>query len=174
MKRKRAAAAAMIVLLAGMTAYGIHSLREWIETDQNEGKAILEEELDSSGGDGNTSSENGEPYANEAAEDGETEDQWEKGYDLPVDSEEREEAEADCGKMLEKVLSADPEIARSGTVLTGEKAVGITENMAESGDPIAGFDIYYNMKNYEKMDRFLQDCGKGREHDLTGRRAQPS
>ena len=48
----------------------------------------------------------------------------EKGYDLPVDSEEREEAEADCGKMLEKVLSADPEIARSGTVLAGEKAVG--------------------------------------------------
>lgn len=91
----------------------------------------------------------------------------EKGYDLPVDSEEREEAEADCGKMLEKVLSADPEIARSGTVLAGEKVVGITENMAESGDPIAGFDIYYNMKNYEKMDRFLQNCGQGREGCIT-------
>lgn len=31
----------------------------------------------------------------------EAEEQWEKGYDLPVDVQEREEAETDCKKLME-------------------------------------------------------------------------
>ena len=30
----------------------------------------------------------------------EAEEQWEKGYDLPVDVQEREEAETDCKKLM--------------------------------------------------------------------------
>ena len=31
-------------------------------------------------------------------------EQWEKGYDLPVDEQEREEAETDCKKLMELYL----------------------------------------------------------------------
>ena len=31
-------------------------------------------------------------------------EQWEKGYDLPVDEQEREEAETDCKKLMEHYL----------------------------------------------------------------------
>ena len=31
-------------------------------------------------------------------------EQWEKGYDLPVDVQEREEAETDCKKLMELYL----------------------------------------------------------------------
>ena len=31
-------------------------------------------------------------------------EQWEKGYDLPVDEQEREEAETDCKELMERYL----------------------------------------------------------------------
>ena len=168
MKRKRAAAAAMIVLLAGMTVYGIHSLREWIETDQNEGKAILEEELDSSGGDGNTSSENGEPYANEAAEDGETEDQWEKGYDLPISDADRAEAESDCKAVMGSLSyiyqrAAAGVEAGSDVVLPDEILGQMKEVIGKTGVPVLTSESYSAMENYGQMDRFLKDCIEGQE-----------
>ena len=168
MKRKRAAAAAMIVLLAGMTGYGIHSLREWIETDQNEGKAILEEELDSSGGDGNTSSENGEPYANEAAEDGETEDQWEKGYDLPISDADRAEAESDCKAVMGSLSyiyqrAAAGVEAGSDVVLPDEILGQMKEVIGKTGVPVLTSESYSAMENYGQMDRFLKDCIEGQE-----------
>ena len=40
--------------------------------------------------------------------------QWEKGYDLPVDEQEREEAETDCKKLMELYLDIYEQPDRDG------------------------------------------------------------
>ncbi len=57
-------------------------------------------------------------------------EQWEKGYDLPVDEQEREEAETDCKKQMELYLdiyeTADKGIA-SNVVLDDQNGFGNSE-----------------------------------------------
>lgn len=168
MKRKRAAAAVMLALLAGVTAYGIHSLREWIEADQDEGKVVLEEEMANSSGDDNTEAGNGESYANGAAEDGEAEDQWEKGYDLPISDGDRAEAESDCRAVMDSVSdlyqrAAAGVEAGSDVVLTDEMLEQMKAVIGKTGVSALTSEAYSVMENYEQMDRFLRDSMAGKE-----------
>mgnify|MGYP000768730201 FL=1 len=56
-------------------------------------------------------------------------EQWEKGYDLPVDEPEREEAETDCKKLMELYFdiyeTADKGIA-SNVVLNDETVLELS------------------------------------------------
>lgn len=86
----------------------------------------------------------------------------EKGYDLPVDEEERDEAEQDCAAALELTKEFSQDAQDKGGVLTGDEAEQMADVLAEQGNPVTTFDIYQDMKNYEVMDAFLKDCENGR------------
>ena len=83
--------------------------------------------------------------------------QWEKGYNLPVDDKEREEAEEDCIRMAEAV--SDVYTLSDG--FSDETIQMMQEKAGETGEAVHSTLLYSNMENYEKMDGFLEECIKG-------------
>lgn len=86
----------------------------------------------------------------------------EKGYGLPVDEEEREEAEQECAAALELTKEFARAAQDAGGVLTEDEAEQMADVLAAQGNPVTTFDIYQDMKNCEVMDAFLEDCENGR------------
>lgn len=86
--------------------------------------------------------------------------QWEKGYDLPIEDSEKEEAVMDCKAVMETVAeiyrSADKGEA-SNVVLSDETMVQMKEVIKETGYPAISSETYSVMENYEKMEKFLSD-----------------
>lgn len=86
--------------------------------------------------------------------------QWEKGYDLPIEDCEKEEAVMDCKAVMEIVAeiyrSADKGEA-SNVVLSDETMVQMKEVIKETGYPAISSETYSVMENYEKMEKFLLD-----------------
>jgi len=78
-------------------------------------------------------------------------EQWEKGYDLPIDEREMDEAENDCSTMMEHIYEiykeADKGIA-SNVVLTDEVIFKLQKKLMETGYPVAVSVKYSNMGNY--------------------------
>ena len=108
-----------------------------------------------------------EVFSTEETESAEEEaaEQWEKGYDLPVDEQEREEAETDCKKLMEHYLdiyeTADKGIA-SNVVLDDQTVLEMQKKVKDAGYPIATMVTYSNMENYESVDSFLKECMEGK------------
>lgn len=96
---------------------------------------------------------------------GEAAEQWEKGYDLPIDEHEREEAETDCKKLMELYLdiykSADKGMA-SNVVLDEETVLEMQKKLTEAGYSVTTMVTYSNMENYESVDAFLKECMEGK------------
>ena len=92
-------------------------------------------------------------------------EQWEKGYNLPVDEQEREEAESDCKKVME-LISDIYEDAEKGTalnvILNDQIVYEMQKKVMEAGCPVATLVTYSNMGNYESMDNFLKQCIDGK------------
>lgn len=86
---------------------------------------------------------------------------YERGYDLPIDSEEQEEAEQDCAEMMEAIREIYEE-ADKGTsvnaVISQETAIKMQQIIAEKDVPaaVSGFDV--DMMNYDTMEKFLDDA----------------
>ena len=91
--------------------------------------------------------------------------QWEKGYDLPVDEQEREEADTDCKKQMELYIdiyeTADKGIA-SNVVLDDQTVLEMQKKLADAGCPVTTMVTYSNMENYESVDAFLKECMEGK------------
>lgn len=92
-------------------------------------------------------------------------EQWEKGYDLPVDVQEREEAETDCKKLMELYFdiyeSADKGMA-SNVVLDDQTVLEMQKKLTDAGCPVTTMITYSNMENYESVDSFLKECMEGK------------
>ncbi|MBP3457953.1 MAG: hypothetical protein J6K58_01965 [Lachnospiraceae bacterium] len=101
----------------------------------------------------------------EAKGDGEEAEQWVKGYDLPVNQREREEAENDCRKMMELISDiyrdADKGTA-SNVVLKDETILEMQKKVMKTGCPVAASVVYSNLGNYESVDDFLEECMDGK------------
>ena len=95
----------------------------------------------------------------------ETREQWEKGYNLPLDEAEQEEAATQCKEMMKKIQdiykSADKGTA-SNAVLQDETMLGMQKAMMETGSPVSATVPYSDMENYENAEQFLIDCEKGK------------
>jgi hypothetical protein len=93
-------------------------------------------------------------------------EQWEKGYDLPVDEQEREESETDCKKLMEFYFdiyeTTDKEIA-SNVVLDDETVLEMQRKLKDAGCPVTTMVTYSNMENHESVDSFLKECKEGKE-----------
>ncbi len=92
-------------------------------------------------------------------------EQWEKGYDLPVDEQEREEAETDCKKLMERYLdiyeTADKGIA-SNVVLDDQTVLEMQKKVKDTGYPIATMVTYSNMGIMKVSIVFLKNVWKGK------------
>ena len=92
-------------------------------------------------------------------------EQWEKGYDLPIDKREMDEAENDCNAMMGHIYeiynTADKGTA-SNIVLSDEIIFEMQKKLMKTGYPVATLLTYSNMINYESMDVFLEDCKAGK------------
>ncbi len=103
-----------------------------------------------------TESAEGEPNA---------EKQEEKGYDLPVDPQERKEAEENCKKMMNLVREIYEQADKGSSlnaVLSDKALSAMRDKLKESGVPVTAPGLYANMENFESVDNFLQECVEGR------------
>lgn len=101
----------------------------------------------------------------EGREDNDKKGRWEKGYDLPVDENERKEAEADLRAALELTGDIYQEADKgdaSNVVLSEEVLIQLKEKLKTMGMPVAGSEPYQVMENWQEMERFLQDAGVGK------------
>lgn len=93
------------------------------------------------------------------------EEQWKKGYDLPVDEQEEKEAKNDCRKKMELISdiyqTADKGTA-SNVVLREETIMEMQKRLMDTGCPVAVPIPYANMENYERMNAFLHACMEGK------------
>ena len=99
-------------------------------------------------------------HKNTVAEDKES---YERGYNLPIDSAEQEEAEKDCAEMMEAIRDIYEE-ADKGTsinaVISQETAIKMQQIIAEKDVPaaVSGFDV--DMMNYDAMEDFLDEASE--------------
>lgn len=94
------------------------------------------------------------------------EERWEKGYDLPIEEEKKEEAETNCFVIMDSFsdiyIHADKGDA-SNVVLSDETLEQMQDVVSKSGYPVITSEEYCTMSNYEKMDQFLKDCMNGKD-----------
>lgn len=94
---------------------------------------------------------------------------YERGYDLPIDSAEQEEAEKDCAEMM-KAIRGIYEEADKGTsinaVISQETAIKMQQTIAEKDVPVAvsGFDV--DMINYNAVEDFLDEASAGNQSEI--------
>ncbi len=92
-------------------------------------------------------------------------EEWEKGYGLPVDEQEEQEAANDCRAMMEHIFEIYREADKGTTVnvvLTDETILELQKKLMETGYPVATLRTYSNMGNYKRVDSFLEDCTAGK------------
>lgn len=91
--------------------------------------------------------------------------QTEKGYDLPVEVGEREEAERDCFAKLQLVRDLFPAY-RGGddsSEISDEQIERAADRIAEDGCCVMAVGEYAGMENYERLEAFLERAAKGEE-----------
>lgn len=99
----------------------------------------------------------------------EKEESLEKGYNLPLESAVKEEAEKDCIQAMEKIRSVYMEADKGdafNTVLSKETILQIFDILKETGCPVTAVSFHYTMGNYEKMEAFLADCLNGKKSNI--------
>ena len=96
-----------------------------------------------------------------------TEKEWKHiygGYDLPVNDVEREEAEADCKRVMELIFSIYEQADKgkaSNVVLSDEIVLEMQNKIKKTGCPVYTVVLYSNMENEKKMENFLKACMEG-------------
>ncbi len=90
----------------------------------------------------------------------------EKDYDLPIDARQRAEAEEDCKEMMGLILelykNADKGCAPN-VVIADEVIDQMVEKLKATGCPVTITEIYSNMENYTKLEKFLNAAAAGRD-----------
>lgn len=91
-------------------------------------------------------------------------EQNKKGYNLPIDVQERKEGTEDCKKMMELIreiyVSADKGSSLN-VVLSEEVLSAMQDKLGETDKPVTTTGIYAGMGNFESVDKFLQKCAGG-------------
>lgn len=91
--------------------------------------------------------------------------QMEKGYDLPVDDNEKEEAETDCKNIMELLSDIYVNADKGDTlnvILSDETIFAMQDKIKQTKYPVTTMVMYSNMENYKEIDRFLKECMKGK------------
>lgn len=94
---------------------------------------------------------------------------YKKGYNLPIENEEREEAEEDCIAVLNYLQDIYAEVDKGDTtnvVLADSDMEQIKRKLGREGAPVISSEAYSVMENYQVMDNFLQSLEQGVEGDV--------
>lgn len=98
-----------------------------------------------------------------------TEEEWETWYGLPVSGDEREEAETECGRAMNRIADiyavADKGEA-SNVVLSGETVAQMVARLKETAYTVISMEPYSDMENFEEMDRFLKKAAAGEPGEM--------
>lgn len=89
----------------------------------------------------------------------------EKGYNLPVGKERKQEAEKDIRTRMEEiqdVFCIEKEV-ESNTILSKESIEKLKKELQKEGKPVADSQRYSQMENYEAMESFLLACREGKK-----------
>lgn len=110
----------------------------------------------------------GDPVADESGvpetETGQRKDH-DKGYDLPIDDAEKEEAERECDEIMGRIKDIYAESDKGGdinTVVSDETILRMKGAIKDTGVPVIDPGQYPMMENHQEMDRFLEESGQGR------------
>lgn len=94
------------------------------------------------------------------------EEQWKKGYNLPIGDGEKKEAADECIKMMDLISdiykSADKGEA-TNVILSDQTLFAMRDRIKQAGDPVCANVTYSSMKNHKQVDRFLKDCKNGKQ-----------
>lgn len=88
----------------------------------------------------------------------------EKGYDLPVSDQDRDEAERDSYqlmKLIEDIYRNADKGNSSNVVLSDDTIKQMILEIKEQGCPVISSEMYSNMKNYKEVERFLINAESG-------------
>lgn len=91
---------------------------------------------------------------------------WKKGYDLPVDAQERKEAEEQCKKVMEHISGIYEQADKgesSNVILSDETVLEMQHKVRELGYPVVASVTYSNMENQEGVEKFLEKCMEGKQ-----------
>lgn len=96
----------------------------------------------------------------------ETAEQWVKGYGLPVDEKEQEEAETECSEKMELLQDVYKQAYKgeaSNVILDEETVLEMQKKLKNAGCSVTTMITYSNMENYEIVDNFLKECIEGKK-----------
>lgn len=91
----------------------------------------------------------------------EEQEQLEKGYNLPIDDNERKEAERDCKKVMNLISDIYKHAEKgetSNVVLSDDTVLKMQDKLKETRCPVTTAVTYSNMENYKDMENFLKKC----------------
>lgn len=90
-------------------------------------------------------------------------EQWEKGYDIPIDDKKKQEAEYDCKKQMTLIsdIYGEADMGALKGVFSDEAILEMQNKLGEAGNPVYTSVSYSDMKNYDKMEQFLEACENG-------------
>lgn len=91
------------------------------------------------------------------------------GYHLPIDKIQKEEAEADCKAVMEKIREIYMQVGRTeavNTSVSSEIAQQMMEKLQTTGRPVSAGWFHFNMCNYEKFENFLEDSLNGKRGEI--------
>lgn len=94
-----------------------------------------------------------------------TESQWKKGYDLPVEEKEREEAKKECLEIMRQIAEVYKLADKGGAsnaVISEETMLRMKEMIKDCGFSVIGSESYSPMEHYQKIEEFLLNCQQGK------------
>jgi len=92
------------------------------------------------------------------------EERTEKGYDLPVDADQRKEAEDDCKRMMEFIRGIYEQADKgdaSNVVLSDNTLSAMQDKLKETRNPVITMGAYPVVENFGSVDNFLHKCTEG-------------
>lgn len=94
------------------------------------------------------------------------ESEMEKGYDLPISDQDRKEAERESDWIMGLLMDLYKHAEKgnsSNVVLQSKVLEKMTMIIKEQGYPVIRSEIYSNMENHQKVERFLADAESGKK-----------
>lgn len=92
-----------------------------------------------------------------------------KGYDLPVDSKDKEVMEEDCIDKMRKIQDIYRKAEKGNAinfVISSDVALDMIEVLKDSGYPVTSTSFSLDMYNYEKMEEFLNTALNGEKTEI--------
>lgn len=109
-----------------------------------------------------------ETATTEAVKTTEAEDADKKGYNLPINAAKKKEAEDDCLKAAALVKDLYLENNKEGPVplLSETQITAMMDQLEQTGNPVYAEGYHLNMRNYGKMEAFLEQASAGKQSTI--------